>query len=139
MTEQWSKWEPVPGLSANYYMESILDTPDGFTIQFFDTNKEEKKVQVIFEYSVSAYKSTNESYRLNTMHKLDERYGKNFYHDWTFFKITNSSYIQWLSEESYGITDSLHFMHFAFLTPNSFLDVIARYEPEVILINAKDK
>lgn len=139
MTEQWVKWEPVEGLSANYYMESILDTSDGFTIHFFDTNDEEKRIQVIFEYSVSAYKSTNESYRLNTMHKLAEHYGKHFYEDWTFFKIANSSYVQWLSEESYGITNSLHFIHFSFLTPNSFLDVIATYEPKVILINHSSK
>lgn len=134
MAEQWTKWEPIQGLANNYYIDSVSDTIDGFIIQLSDADDEEKKVLVLFEDSVDAYRSADESFRRSTMFDLSQKYDKTFFHYWTFFKVTNSSYIQWLSEQSFGITDSLHFTHFSFIAADSILDVITNYEPKVICI-----
>ena len=134
MQEQWSKWEPITNLSKKYYVESISESiADGFKIILIDDKNPEKKVLISWPNSVDAYRSTYESFTLLTLHKLDERYGKQFY-DWTFFKIENSEYLNWVSEQSYGITESLNFKHFCIYGTESMVDIIANYEPEVSLI-----
>jgi len=70
----------------------------------------------------------------SVINKIDERYGTEFYAEWTFFKVTNSEYIQWLSEQSYGIAESESLIHFSILAGDSIVDVIAAYEPKITII-----
>ncbi|MBM7615098.1 hypothetical protein JOC73_001660 [Alkaliphilus hydrothermalis] len=134
MSEQWVEWKPVDGLSQKYYIESISDVLDGFRIVLSDADKEENKVNVIFENSVHAYRSTDESFRQSTINILDEAYGTQFYSEWTFFKVVNSEYMKWLSVQSYNIIDSESLIHFSFFAVDSIVDVIAAYEPKVELL-----
>ncbi|MDQ0087496.1 hypothetical protein J2T12_000890 [Paenibacillus anaericanus] len=130
MEENWERWEPISDLTSKYYVESISDSVKGFSVLLSDAKDENKKIEVLFEESVHAYRSTDESFRQNTINSVDERYGTEFYVDCTFFKITNSEYIQWLSDQSYGIADSESLFHFSFLAVDSVLDIIATYEPK---------
>lgn len=134
MTEQWSRWEPIEGLSSKYSIESISNTIDGFELLLADSDDEKKMIRIIFENSVYAYKSTNETFRCKLIYDLDEQYGTNFYGNWTFFKVNNSSYIKSMSEESCGISDSQPLIHFSILASDSVVDIIAVYEPIVQLI-----
>ncbi len=134
MSEQWVKWKPVNDLSPKYYIESMADGFDGFIIVLSDASDEKKKVKVIFEDSVHAYRSTDESFRQNTINVLNEIYGLQFYSKWTLFKVVDSEYMQWLSEQSYSIVDSQPLIHFSFLAVDSIVDVIAAYEPKVELL-----
>jgi hypothetical protein len=137
MKEQWTRWEPVQGLAAKYYIDAIYDTIDeGLKIVLSDINDRKKKVRVIFEKGIDAYRSTDESYRLGTIDDLDIEYGTEFYAYWTFFKVTNSSYVKWLSEESYGCWDSLPWIHFSFVALDSIIDVVTVYEPRVEFIES---
>lgn len=77
------------------------------------------------------------TYRLKTFEELSEQYGTVFYSKWSFFRISNLSYLQWLSEQSCGISDSRPLIHFSFFTTNLILDVIASYEPKVELVENK--
>jgi len=61
--------------------------------------------------------------------EADTSFGK-----WSFFKVSNSSYIEWLLEQSYGIP-AYEFIHFCFVTENSFLEVVTTYEPAIVLVN----
>jgi hypothetical protein len=137
MKEEWKKWEPIKGLSKKYYTESIIDDFDGFKVVLCDENNKGKKAIITFDSSVSSYKWTNETFRLDTAAFLDKEYGSNFYTEWTFFKITNSPYLQLLSKESSGIADYYSLIHFAIIESNAILDVIASYEPKVELIENK--
>jgi hypothetical protein len=137
--EQWAQWRPIDNLSAKYYVDSISDTLEGFTIQLSTENKHDGAVLVVFEISVDAYRSTDESYRLSTISDLSKRYGDSFYGTWTFFKVSNSEYLQWLSTQSFEITDTLDFIHFAFVTGDSILDVICIYEPKVKFVSTPQK
>lgn len=134
MDENWQRWEIGSELSSKYYIDSISDRVDGFRILLSDANDESKKVEVLFEDSVHAYRSTDESYRQSTINNLDERYGTEFYGDYTFFKVSNSEYIHWLSLHSYGIAESEPLYHFSFLAVDSVLDVIATYEPKIFIL-----
>ncbi len=131
MVEQWIRWEPVKGLSDKYYIESIVDNMAGFEILMSDSKEQSNKIRVIFEHSVDAYRSTYGSFRQEKIYFIETHYGTKFYAEWTFFKVTHSSYLLWLSEQSYGITDSLSPIHFSFLAMDSVVDVVATYEPKI--------
>lgn len=134
MKEQWAKWEPIKGLSSKYYIDSISDNIKEFRVILSDTQDEKKKVHVVFENSVDAYRSTDESFRLDMLYSIDKQYGTKFYAEWTFFKVTNSQYLTWISEQSFGITNNLHFIHFSFLAVDSVLDILTTYEPKVEIV-----
>jgi len=133
MEEKWTRWEPASNLAQKYYIHSISDTIDGFFIKLFEENNKKKKIKITFEDSVNSYRNTNESYRLKTIDHLDTYNADK--RCWTFFKVNNSSYLQWFLEESYGIYDDFPFIHFSFVGVESILDVIAKYEPKIELIN----
>lgn len=131
MEEVWEIWEVGNDLITKYYIESVADNIEGFRIVLSDATDESKKVEILFEDSVHAYRSTDESFRQRTINKLDEHYGTEFYRNSTFFMVTNSEYIQWLSLQSYGIADSESVYHFSILAIDSVVDVIAAYEPKI--------
>lgn len=134
MKEIWHRWEIGSEFSSKYYIESISDSINGFRILFSDATNESKKVEVLFEDSVHAYRSTDESFRQSTINDIDERYGTEFYQNYTFFKVTNSEYIFWISHQSYGIAEAESLYHFSFLAVDSVLDVIAAYEPKICIL-----
>ena len=129
--EYWAKWVPINDAAAKYYVDSISDGIEGFKVLLSDADDEQNKVEVIFEESVHAYRSTDESFRQSTINFIYERYGTEFLAEWTFFNVTNSDYIQWLSGQSYGMAESEPLIHFSFLAVDSIVDVIAAYEPKI--------
>ncbi|KKO54063.1 hypothetical protein [Paenibacillus sp. DMB20] len=131
MEEIWRIWEVGNEMKSKYYVESIIDNIEGFRILLSEANDESKKVEILFEDSVHAYRSTDESFRQSTINYLDEYYGTEFYRDRTFFKVSNSKYIQWLSLQSFGIADSEPVHHFSILAVDSVVDIIAAYEPKI--------
>ncbi len=95
----------------------------------------EKKVRILFKNGVDVYRNTNESFTNELIVNLGERYGRSFYADWPFFKVTNSEYLDWLSKTSSGISDTRPLKHFAILSVDSVLEIINDSEPEVTFVN----
>jgi hypothetical protein len=133
MDEQWIKWEPIQGLSRHYCVDLVSDSFDGFLIQLSDAENEKNKVEIKFWNSVVAYRSTYETYRHHLLVDLNETYGSEFHAEWALFTVKNSDYIKWLSEQSYGISDSTTITHFSIIGGESIVDVIANYDPIVVL------
>lgn len=129
--EEWTRWEPIVGLANKYDVEFIFDGAKGLTIRLYQDSQFEKKVDIIFEHYADAYRHTNESFRIDVMHTLTQKYGREFYGEWTFFKVKKSEYLQWLSEESADYSDKFPFVHFCLMGTDSIIDIIARYEPVV--------
>ena len=128
LKEKWIKWEPLNGLSCNYYIESITDNLNGFEIIMIEEQDSNTKLKIKFEASVDAFRDTDESFRSKLLLYLNTNYSD--ISKWCFFKVENSEYINWLSEQSLGIIDSLKCTHFVFITYNSVLDVATTYEPK---------
>lgn len=128
MKENWQRWEPISGLVKKYYVESLSDKVNGFELLLSEANNS-NILQVLFPDSVHAYRSSDESFRQTTLQYLDEQYGSEFYSEWTFFKVEDSEYMQWLVSQSYEILESELLTHFVFLASDSIVDVIAAYEP----------
>lgn len=131
MIEQWIEWKPIQGLEENYYyVELISNNGIGeFKMQLASDNK--AKLIVLFENSVNAYKRTDESFRQSTVADILYNSGA----IGPFFKINNSNFVQSLLQQPGETANPAKFIHFVFVEYNSIIDVIATYEPKVILIN----
>ncbi|TGL66536.1 hypothetical protein [Leptospira kmetyi] len=130
MKEVWKQWVLHKNLLRKYSIDEVVDTLDGVKIRMGDVNQ---KVDIIFSDSVSAYRSVEEGFRQNLINDLIDQYGSDFITKCTFFQVENSKFLNWLIEESYGFIDAPEIKHFSFLASNSILDVVANYEPEIII------
>jgi hypothetical protein len=129
MQEKWIRWEPAANLSTNYYTKSIIDTPEGFKVNLFDNSG--KKILVSFPNSVFAYRSTDESFIYDTLDFLEKNYSKTFYTDWSFFKIENSEYLEWLKKQSGEMYEVYNLKHFCIFTINCMIDIANDSGPEI--------
>lgn len=131
MIEQWIKWEPLLGLTETYCIDSICDSSDGFTIILSEEKDENKKIVMKFGYSVGSHRQTNEDLSSFVINELCKTYGENFYVNSSFFRVENSNYLKWLSEQSGAISDELQYKHFVIMTSDVILDIAARFEPTI--------
>lgn len=131
MTEQWSKWEPLQGLSNKYYVDSISDTMEEFEIILSDANDRKKKLRISTEYSPHSYQVTKISYKFKIISNLTRQHNETLTNKWTFFRVTNSSYLQLMSEESAGISDDRELTHVSILAQNLVIDIVDGFEPKV--------
>jgi hypothetical protein len=123
MSEQWIKLEPLPGLARCYDIDHIFYNGAELSIVLSkaDDNKG-TRVRVTFTGPVESYRNTYETFRVS-ISKL--------YQGGTFFKIENSEYIKWLSEQSCGIDSNFQFIHVVIATDDKVVDIIAKQEPQV--------
>lgn len=131
--EEWTRWEPIKDILGKYFVDSLILSDNGLAIQLSDWDKE-KKIEIIFDGCIDAYRYTNDSFSFKIPAGLSEKYGGEFYKNWSFFKITNSEYLAWLSEKSYEYSNDFPFIHFCIIGGDEIVDVLARYEPDVKII-----
>lgn len=134
MAEKWTQWKPIEGLASKYYVKSISDEIEGFKIILVPLKPNQSSIEILFKDGVDSYLRIDESFRQKLIHELDEEYGLDFYKHWTLFKVTNSRYLSWLSDQSYEWSNVYDFRHFSFLASDSTIDIVANYEPEVRFI-----
>lgn len=131
--EEWARWEPIKDISGKYYLDSFGWSEKGFIVEL-SSKKKGKKIQVIFDNYIDAFRYTNESFYFKLFGDLSEQYSDDFYADWSFFKVTNSEYLRWLSEKSCTWSDQIQFIHFCILGGDEVIDIVTNYEPEVKII-----
>jgi hypothetical protein len=136
ITEQWIRWEPIEGLAETYNITAVKHTADRLYIMLTEPDSQEKGIHVIFENSMVSYRETDESFVLTTIADLDSQYGTTFYSQWTFFRVTNSTYIKWFLKQSQQTMNIKGLMHFVLFEPDLLVDVIATREPRVEMIGA---
>lgn len=139
MKEQWIKWEPVEGLAAYRDLEIIAEDSTRLKIVLYHCEDDTKTLQVTFDKSIDAYRSTNESYLFNTMGYIEKSCGQPLFRAWTIFKVANSNYLKTFLNLSSDIKNTAPFIHFSFLTTEEFIDVIATYEPTFKFITEEGK
>lgn len=103
-----------------------------------DSWHQERKIQLLFDDSVHSYRSTDETFRLNSIYNLQDQYSTEFCTLWTLFKVVNSAYILWLCKESYDITTPQSLIHFSIIAVDSVVDIVASYEPKVEMVPVKN-
>ena len=132
--EIWHKWEPlVNGLSKKYIIKSVDNVIGEYNIYLYD-NEKNKTIRVNFYESTAISRRTNIKYRSAELNKLAAEHGKEFYEEWTFFKISNSAYVRELVEESYGMLNPAYCIHFVIVGSNCIVDVITDHDPKIEFI-----
>lgn len=134
MQEQWIRWEPIEKSKGKFRIDNVSNAFNGLSIMLTDLDNMQRKIQFLFKNSVNSYRDTNESFRQKTILDLRDKYGADFYAQWTFFKVNNSAYMEWIIEQSVGFGELLSFIHFSFIAEDSIVDVVSTYEPEILLI-----
>lgn len=134
MQEEWIKWEPVGGLKGKYSVNTMNLGEQGLIIVLSSLSNSAQKIEIKFEYAIDAYRYTNDSFSFKIAGYLAEKYGREFYGDWSFFRVTNSEYIKWISEKSCAYADEFAFIHFSIVGSDEIIDVLSRYEPSVEFI-----
>lgn len=129
--EEWTHWQPLENMSGKFYVDTLMMSDDGLTIKLY---KGEEKIEIIFDGCIDAYRYTNDSFSFKIPSDLRKKYGIDFYGNWSFFKVTNSEYLAWLSEKSSEYSKDFPFIHFCIIGGDEIIDVLARYEPEVRFI-----
>ncbi|MCA9508849.1 MAG: hypothetical protein KC505_10555 [Myxococcales bacterium] len=136
MQEKWVKWEPLNGLMQKYYVDTVSTSIECcLKIVLIDEQNSAKKVHLVFEKFVAAYRYAHESFMNDLIFNLRESHGKSFYAEWTFFKVENSTYIEWLTEKSEGTFMPKDYIHFSLVCGDVVLDVISVDDP---IVNFKE-
>lgn len=125
------KWVPIDlgnVANARYNLDSILFSEDKLTIKLFN-NSQLSSIKVIFDYIDKAYRVSEERYRTALFGRLETI----DYANKTFFRVEESDYMKWCSKESGTLSDYENATHYAFITDDYVIDVIAGEAPEVIV------
>ncbi len=129
--EEWTRWEPIKNLSGKYYVDAIILSDAGLIIQL---SENAKKIELNFRYAADSYKYTNESFCFKIFGDLSDRYGGDFYGNWSFFKITDSDYLKWISDKSCTVSDRFPFQHYCIIGGDEVVDILSQSEPKVTII-----
>lgn len=133
MVEEWSKWKLSEKTLSKMYIEKLVNDKNG-TLLIFKSEDEKDTIEVLFDGSILSLRSTDEGKRLRTINFLEEKYGTDFYANWTFFKVKNSSYVEWFNQETYNIYATYDIGHYVFLTPDDIVEILSTYDPIISII-----
>jgi len=129
--EEWKRWQPFEKMSGKFYVDTLMMLEEGLIIKL---SKGEQKIEIVFDGCIDAYRYIKDSFSFKIPSDLKKKYGIDFYGDCSFFKVTNSEYLAWLSEKSCEYSKDFPFMHFCIVGGDEIVDVLVRYEPEIKFI-----
>lgn len=130
--DEWNNWIPTTGISMGKYdIVKMLSDCNGILIVL------ESKfciLEILFDGYVDAVREFDESSRLRSIENHDQ-YPIS---QWPFYKVKNSSFSEWIEHESYGFISQNNLIHYIFLTEDTFIEVLATYEPKVKILNKSE-
>ncbi|MFK3987236.1 MULTISPECIES: hypothetical protein [Exiguobacterium] len=129
--EKWERWAVNPEIPAKLELQALIDDKDGLRLVFMDAD--ENTYTFLFDGLVQSYRNTDEGTLFKTLKHLYKHYDPDFFSDWTLFKVSDSSYLKWLAEESENIYETVYdIQHYVFLTSNDVVEVIST-EPPILI------
>lgn len=136
--EIWSYWTPANIEKSDYDIYSICDIGINLIIVLVSVNKKNQELHITFT-NAHSFKSTIELYTIARMHMAYEKQTRQFFLGRQFYKILHSKYIQAISEESDGASDSDQLEHYTIVTDDSVLDVLCDNEPTIKFIEKQNE
>lgn len=128
MADTFEVWEAGRSISENKYLESISYKAGKLVIRLKGTEENAHILTITFNDHFS-FKNTNESFRLNSIHRDKFQNGINYSRD--------SGYLRWIKEETTGVYDDMDFVHYLIGSNDDITDVISAsapvlgYEPSI--------
>ncbi|WP_312667336.1 hypothetical protein [Tissierella praeacuta] len=126
------KWYPAKytNLCSMYDVRTIKDLVEGLFIELVPDsiveveNEKYKTIYIHWPGSYVSYMDSDNGVRNSA--NLDENNNR-----WTFFKIKESAYIDFIRNDSCGVEgDNLE--HFCIIGTNSVVDILSPYEPKIL-------
>lgn len=123
----YTRWSPIPDLDGmRMYCEAVHDDWEGFRLWLMPDDRRGDMLVVSFD-TVLSYASTPEWFRLGVIANVDEL---TFPH--VFWTVGSSALVSAFRRDACGTVDDLPITHYAFLTSNDCIDVLASAPPRFI-------
>jgi len=132
VAELWTQWKPVVGLALKYKVDRIVERDGTLAVTLIECCDDGKIVVTCV--GVIAARSVTELFRYRLISELDKKCGTEFYAAWTFFKVENSRYAEWVRSSQVSNSDVDDGMHFSIVGSNLIVDVLATRDPKIELI-----
>lgn len=123
-------WKPLENLPAKCWIDTINVKAGQLTI-LLSNEEETRTISLKFNNNFYMYKVAEENCTIKLLYTLIAKYGDPFVYDSAFYLIHNSSYVEWLVQQSNGLLQADNLHHYCIFGVDSVLDVIASQEPEV--------
>jgi len=132
MKEKLIKWEPIKNLEKIYEIKDITFIDLDMTINLFSKKDKKFKMMIYFEGIVFAYRYVQLNlYKSFEKNVTSVKNNNCINTNWPFFKVLNSSYLKWLSEESCTLSDMHGLTHFIVMDTESSVEVLYAGDPEI--------
>lgn len=140
MNEIWEVWHPQGNIIYKAYIHSVIDYECTQMLITLSNKKLQPQHAVEINFYNGAYASTllYGTFIQKLKDNLIQEYGKEFLQTSSCFKIRNSSYIEWVSAQSYEIVGLPYAQHFCIFTSDTVVHLIAPYEPHVKFLDEKE-
>lgn len=126
MKSEIVKWDILKNINnSGLNIKSISDDFNGLTVVL---ENNELELLTIKWVDVDSYCCSTEEVRFKFIAGEWQEVRKEF-PDWSFFKVTNSSYIKWVKEQAGGFMDEDELIHFMIVSMDYVLDIVSKYEP----------
>ncbi|MDU5336887.1 hypothetical protein [Enterococcus sp.] len=119
---------------CDYWVKKVLQDEKGTLIVL---DSKQFMVKILFAGFVYAMLTADESGLQKRDYEWVRKFGK--YLKWGFFKLSNSKFLDFISDQTMGIYDDLDLRHFVVWTEDDSVEIIAHYEPEIEIQEKKLK
>ena len=116
-----NEWKPIDNADGRFDLERLEDNTDNLSILLRSQNTS-RILRIIFD-SALCYRNIDEGDLLKSLQEGKIKGG--------FYTITDSLYLEWFHEESFGTRRDENVCHYGIYTPNDSIDIISPYPPEV--------
>lgn len=117
-------WEPVDKIPAQLYLDNIKEDYTGLSIALRGENSDD--VLSIQFSSVLSYQNTDENCRLKSLEENPDLSTQS-----PIFISTQSSYIDWIAEQSYDIIERDSLFHYIITHGDGIIDIVSQQQPSV--------
>ncbi len=121
-------WPQLGDYPKRMFVEAIHDDWEGFRIILADVEFK-TRIRIAFINKLS-YRNTDEGFLLQLWETAEEKKLGN-----TFYLISNSTYIDFFNEMSYGIHKDKDIKHYAIYSDADCIDVLSIAEPVINLLD----
>ena len=133
MKQYWKIWEPSCqfSLASKYYMNSVVDNPDGMYI-FLSAVDAESRITIQFPGRVLSYRTSVSLAALRSRMAFVDENQLPIKEDPSFLLVENSGYSKSIEWDSQGIYCVQQLVHFVLNAEDGIFEVITESLPEII-------
>ncbi|EOH71876.1 hypothetical protein [Enterococcus malodoratus] len=113
---------------GSYWVKKVQQDEKGTLIVL---ESKQFMVKILFAGFVYAMLCSDESGLQKRNHQWLEKFAEVSLIDVAFFKLTDSKFIDYIKDQTFGYYEDFDFKHFVAWTEDNIIEIIAHYEPEI--------